>query len=138
MMSAIAFIYSIHLLSLELIHSEELGRDLLVYVAMALGFLILGYLWYKVYNDQRIKEMETEIHMEKDRLERRISILERELQHKYTKEDELMVIINNLKQKLSKAKFEEEPKDWHFELYSHLSHRDQSPPSDPADPSEEE
>ncbi|WP_236972714.1 hypothetical protein [Membranihabitans marinus] len=115
--------YIINILSLELVQTRELWIDVLVYVAMALGFLILGYFLYKVYNEKRIKDLENEILMDKDRLERRISILERELQHKYTKEDELLVIINNLKQKLSKAKFDDDSTDWHFELYSHISTR---------------
>lgn len=106
--------------------SSSLGLDILIYVVMAIGFSILGFFICKFYNEARIKELEDEVSAEKERLGRRISTLEKEIQHQYAKEDELTVVINNLEKKLSdsssgtKKRSKTRPSDnpqWHFELF---------------------
>lgn len=78
-----------------------LGLDILIYVVMAVGFIIIGFLASNFYNKARVAEMETEVDAEKERLKRRINNLEKEIKHLYAKDDERIVIINNLKKQLS-------------------------------------
>lgn len=78
-----------------------LGLDILIYVVMAVGFIIIGFLASNFYNKARVAEMETEVDAEKERLNRRINNLEKEIKHLYAKDDERIVIINNLKKQLS-------------------------------------
>ncbi|WP_236974719.1 hypothetical protein [Membranihabitans maritimus] len=114
------------LLPLQAEVSSSLGIDILIYVVMAIGFSILGFFICKFYNEARIKEMEDEVSAEKERLGRRISTLEKEIQHQYAKEDELTVVINNLKKKLESSGSKKNDKknnptenqQWHFELFS--------------------
>ena len=78
-----------------------LGLDILIYIVMAVGFIIIGFLASNFYNKARVAEMETEVDAEKERLSRRINTLEKEIKHLYAKDDERIVIINNLKKQLS-------------------------------------
>lgn len=78
-----------------------LGLDILIYIVMAVGFIIIGFLASNFYNKARVTEMETEVDAEKERLSRRINTLEKEIKHLYAKDDERIVIINNLKKQLN-------------------------------------
>lgn len=80
--------------------ASGLGWDILIYIVMATGFIIIGFLASNFYNKVRIKEMETSIDADKERLSRRINTLEKEIKHLYAKDDEQTVIINNLKKQL--------------------------------------
>ncbi|MBY5956693.1 LapA family protein [Membranicola marinus] len=82
---------------------SNLGLDILIYIVMAAGFIIIGFLASNFYNKARVKEMEAEVDAEKERLNRRINTLEKEVKHLYSKEDEHIVIINNLKKKIHKG-----------------------------------
>ena len=102
-----------------------LGLDILIYIVIAVGFMIIGFLASNFYNKARVKEMETEVDAEKERLNRRIKTLEKEIKHLYAKDDEQIVIINNLKKQLnarqkdnpSKNK-DSDPPDDHLDLFS--------------------
>ena len=102
-----------------------LGMDILIYIVIAAGFIIIGFLASNFYTKARVREMETEVDAEKDRLNRRIKTLEKEIKHLYAKDDEQIVIINNLKKQLtnppknstSKNKESNHPDD-HLDLFS--------------------
>lgn len=81
--------------------TNRLGLDILIYVVMAAGFIIIGFLASNFYNKARVTQMEADAEAEKDRLNRRIHTLEKEIKHLYTKDDERIVIINNLKKQLA-------------------------------------
>lgn len=81
-----------------------LGLDILIYIVMAIGFIIIGFLASNFYNKARVTEMETEVDAEKERLSRRINTLEKEIKHLYAKDDERIVIINNLKKQLNASR----------------------------------
>src|SRR5690606_15189140 len=84
--------------------ANGLGLDILIYIVMAAGFMIIGFLASKFYNKARMTEMETEVEAERERLNRRINALEKEVKHLYAKDDERIVIINNLKKQLSASR----------------------------------
>lgn len=105
-----------------------LGMDILIYIVMAAGFIIIGFLASNFYTKVRIKEMETEVDADKERMSRRIKTLEKEIKHLYAKDDEQIVIINNLKKQLnalqknspSTNKDSDTPDD-HLDLFSDTS-----------------
>lgn len=108
-----------------------LGLDILIYIVMAVGFIIIGFLASNFYNKARLTEMETEVEAEKDRLNRRINTLEKEVKHLYAKDDERIVIINNLKKQLSNHpksdssdKNHPDTSDDHLDLFSDPSGED--------------
>jgi len=108
-----------------------LGWDILIYIVMASGFIIIGFLASNFYNKARVREMETEIDAEKERLSRRINTLEKEIKHLYTKDDEQIVIINNLKKQLHSTQNPESPRkpdsdstDDHLDLFPDPQHED--------------
>lgn len=105
--------------------ASGLGLDILIYIVMATGFIIVGFLASNFYNKARVKEMETEVDAEKERLTRRINTLEKEIKHLYTKDDEQIVIINNLKKQLRNRQLQNPPQnkdtdkdDDHLDLFS--------------------
>ena len=105
--------------------ASGLGLDILIYIVMAVGFMIIGFLASNFYNKARVKEMETEVDAEKERLTRRINNLEKEIKHLYTKDDEQIVIINNLKKQLHARQKDNPPKnknaddgDDHLDLFT--------------------
>ena len=105
--------------------ASGLGLDILIYIVMATGFIIVGFLASNFYNKARVKEMETEVDAEKERLTRRINTLEKEIKHLYTKDDEQIVIINNLKKQLRNRQLKNPPQnkdtdkdDDHLDLFS--------------------
>src|SRR5680860_157087 len=105
-----------------------LGLDILIYIVIAVGFMIIGFLASNFYNKAHVKEMEMEVDAEKERLNRRIKTIEKEIKHLYAKDDEQIVIINNLKKQLnarqkdipSKNK-DSDPPDDHLDLFSDAS-----------------
>ncbi|SRR5690606_4944279 len=94
-------IYLAHFLAAQSDTATGLGLDILIYVVMAAGFIIIGFLASNFYNKARVTQMEADSEAEKDRLNRRINTLEKEIKHLYTKDDERIVIINNLKKQLA-------------------------------------
>lgn len=84
--------------------TNSLGLDILIYSVIAIGFIILGYFISDFINKAKIKTMETELDVEKERLGRRINTLEKEIKHLYAKDDEQAVIINDLKKQLYKVR----------------------------------
>lgn len=109
--------------------ASGLGLDILIYIVMAAGFIIIGFLASNFYNKARVKEMEMEVEAEKERLTRRINTLEKEIKHLYAKDDEHIVIINNLKKQLhtntpndpAKNKKSEDGPDDHLDLFTDTS-----------------
>lgn len=109
--------------------ASGLGLDILIYIVMAAGFIIIGFLASNFYNKARVKEMEMEVEAEKERLTRRINTLEKEIKHLYAKDDEHIVIINNLKKQLQKNAPNDPPKsndheddpDDHLDLFTDRS-----------------
>ncbi len=104
-----------------------LGLDILIYIVMAAGFMIIGFLVSNFYNKARVKEMESEVDADKERMTRRIATLEKEIKHLYAKDDEQIVIINNLKKQLSRHQKsnpsenkESDQKDDHLDLFSDI------------------
>lgn len=102
-----------------------LGMDILIYIVIAAGFVIIGFLASNFYTKVRIKEMEAESDAEKERMNRRIKTLEKEIKHLYAKDDEQIVIINNLKKQLedpnknkSSKNKESNQNDDHLDLFS--------------------
>lgn len=102
-----------------------LGMDILIYIVMALGFMIIGFLASNFFNKARVQAMEAEVDSERERMSRRINTLEKEIKHLYAKNDEQIVIINNLnkeisgqsKTKPSQSK-DSEKSDDHLDLFS--------------------
>lgn len=84
--------------------ANSMGLDILIYTVIAIGFVILGFFISNFYNKARVQAMEAEVEAEKERFSRRISTLEKEVKHLYSKDDEQTVIINDLKKQLQKAR----------------------------------
>lgn len=85
--------------------TQSLGLDILIYTVIAIGFIILGYFISDFINKAKTKTMEAELEAEKERLGRRINTLEKEIKHLYAKDDQQIVLINDLKKQLSKKGF---------------------------------
>ena len=125
MTTPIQQIYMLQFLAGQSDTATGLGLDILIYVVMAVGFIIIGFLASNFYNKARVAKMETDADAEKDRLNRRINTLEKEVKHLYAKDDERIVIINNLKKQLSARHKtdssdkdqDDNPKD-HLDLFS--------------------
>ena len=105
--------------------ASGLGWDILIYIVMAAGFIIIGFLASNFYNKVRVKEIETSIDGDKERLNRRVNTLEKEIKHLYAKDDEQTVIINNLKKQLQIPQSPDFPRkhnsdqtDDHLDLFS--------------------
>lgn len=106
--------------------ASGLGLDILIYIVIAVGFVIIGFMASNFYNKARVKEMEMEVESEKERLTRRINTLEKEVKHLYAKDDEHIVIINNLKKQLHASKTSnpgkkndnEDKSDDHLDLFT--------------------
>ncbi|HLU93789.1 MAG TPA: LapA family protein [Membranihabitans sp.] len=114
-------IFLLHFLAGQSDTATGLGLDILIYVVMAVGFIIIGFLASNFYNKARVAKMETDADAEKDRLNRRINTLEKEIKHLYAKDDERIVIINNLKKQLNaRKKSDSSDKDRNDDPDNHL------------------
>lgn len=114
-------IFVLHFLAGQSETATGLGLDILIYVVMAVGFIIIGFLASNFYNKARVAKMETDADAEKDRLNRRINTLEKEIKHLYAKDDERIVIINNLKKQLNaRKKSDSSDKDHNDDPDNHL------------------
>lgn len=82
--------------------THSLGLDILIYTVIAIGFIILGYFISDFVHKAKTKTMEAELEAERERLGRRINTLEKEVKHLYAKDDQQIVLINDLKKQLSK------------------------------------
>jgi|GEM_PF-6198718 len=82
--------------------THSLGLDILIYTVIATGFIILGYFISDFIHKAKTKTMEAELEAERERLGRRINTLEKEIKHLYAKDDQQIVLINDLKKQLSK------------------------------------